>query len=261
MLDFMQDWPPGLTVLLIVVIAVVPAALGLWLVRRLCPPADLRRGHDVVGFTFNVVGVIYAVLLGFALSNIWGQYSQADEATQMEGVRLHTLYRSSFSLPAPNQMLLRAALTAYARTVVDDEWPLLRRRHDSKLAQAALTQLWKDYYAVEPVSEAQKLWLAESITTLNEMARLRGLRLLAAEQSVSWVMWLLLVIGGVMTCAFMCAFGVERYRAHLMMTAAVAGLILLILYVIYALDNPFWGEPHIKPEAFLRFLQTHPTPE
>jgi high-affinity Fe2+/Pb2+ permease len=84
---------------------------------------------------------------------------------------------------------------------------------------------------------------------------------MAADQTVSGVMWVLLLLGGVATCGFMRAFGVERFRAHLLMTTAVAVLILLILYIIYALDNPFEGQPRLTPEAFLRFLKAHPTPE
>ena len=52
-------------------------------------------------------------------------------------------------------------------------------------------------------------------------------------------MWVLLLLGGVAICGLMHAFGVERHRAHLLMTATVAVLILLILHMIYALDNPF----------------------
>jgi uncharacterized membrane protein YfcA len=74
-------------------------------------------------------------------------------------------------------------------------------------------------------------------------------------------MWVVLLLGAMATCGLMHAFGVERFRAHLLLTATVAVLILLILYMIYALDNPFGGEPHLTPEAFIRFLKAHPTPE
>lgn len=261
MLDFMQDWPAGSVLLLIVFIALGPAAAGIALGRRLRPMAELRREHDVVGFTFNVVGVIYAVMLGFVLTNIWGQYEHTDEVATLEGISLRNLHRNSYALPMTNQLAIRTALLAYTHAVVEDEWPALRRRHDSTLAQDAMQRVWQSYYAVQPTTAAQKLWLAESINTLNEIAKLRRVRILAAEQTVSWVLWIWLLTGGVMTCSFMYAFGVERYRSHLLMTASVTVLILMILYIIYALDNPFWGEPHITPDAFIRFLQVHPTPE
>jgi predicted membrane chloride channel (bestrophin family) len=261
MLDFLQEWPTMLILLAIVALSVVPTAVGLLIVRRLRPVAELRREHDVVGFTFSVVSVIYGVLLGFVLSTIWGQYSNTDEVAQLEGVSLRNLYRNSFMLPATNQVAVRTALTAYAHAVVEDEWQTLRHRRYSQLAQDALQRMWNRYYVVAPATEAQKLWLAESIKTLNEIAKLRSVRILAAEQSVNWLMWVLLLAGGAITCGFMYAFGVERFRAHLLMTAAVAALILLILFIIYELDNPFWGDPHIEPSAFLRFIKAYPTPE
>ena len=261
MLDFLQEWPTTLILLAIVALAFVPTAIGLLVVRRLRSVAELRRGHDVVGFTFSVVSVIYGVMLGFVLSTIWGQYSHTDEVAQLEGVSLRNLYRNSYALPATNQVVIRTALIAYAHAVAEDEWKTLRHRRYSQIAQDALQQMWSSYYAVAPATEAQKLWLAASIKTLNEIAGLRSVRLVAAEQSVNWLMWVLLFAGGAITCGFMYAFGVERFRAHLLMTAAVATLILLILFIIYELDNPFWGDPHIDPSAFLRFLKAYPTPE
>ena len=247
--------------LAVLAFAVGPSALGLLVVRRLWPATDLRREHDVVGFTFSVVGVIYGVMLGFVLSAIWGQYTHTDEIATLEGVSLRNLHRDSYALPAASQTAIRAALIAHAHAVVEDEWKMLRHRQDSRLAQETMERIWRSYYAVNPETDAQKAWLAESIHTLNEMALLRRVRILAADQTVSPVMWVLLVLGGAATCGFMHAFGVERFRAHLLMTATVAVLILLILYMIYALDNPFGGEPHITPDAFIRFLKAHPTPE
>ena len=257
----LQEWPTEFRLLALIVVAIVSTALGLLFVRRLRPAGELRREHDVVGFTFSVVSVIYGVMLGFVLSTIWGQYSHTDEVAQLEGVSLRNLYRNSYMLPATNQVAIRVALIGYAHAVVDDEWKTLRHRHFSQVAQDALQRMWSGYYDVAPTTEAHKLWLAESITTLNEIAKLRSMRILAAEQSVSWLMWVLLLAGGAITCGFMYAFGVERFRAHLLMTASVAALILLILLIIYELDNPFWGDPHIDPSAFLRFLKAYPTPE
>jgi hypothetical protein len=261
MLHYSQHWSTVMILLAVVAFAVGPSALGLLIVRRRWQAADLRREHDVVGFTFNVVGVIYGVMLGFVLSAIWGQYTHTDEISTLEGVSLRNLHRDSYALPSANQVAIRAALIAHAHAVVEDEWKTLRYGQDSQLAQQTMERVWRSYYAVNPETDAQKVWLAESISTLNEMAKLRRVRILAADQTVSGVMWVLLLLGGVVTCGFMHAFGVEKFRAHLLMTATVAVLILLVLYMIYALDNPFGGEPHLTPEAFIRFLKAHPTPE
>jgi hypothetical protein len=261
MLHYSQHWSTAMILLALLAFAVGSSALGLLIVRRHWLAADLRREHDVVGVTFSVVGLIYGVMLGFVLSAIWGQYTHTDEVATLEGVSLRNLHRDSYALPATHQTAIRAALIAHAHAVVEDEWKGLRYRQESQLAQDTMERIWRSYYAVNPETDAQKAWLAESIHTLNEMAKLRRVRILAANQTVSGVMWVLLLLGGVATCGFMHAFGVERFRAHLLMTATVAALILLILYMIYALDNPFGGEPHLTPDAFIRFLKAHPTPE
>ena len=86
----------------------------------------------MVGFTFNVVGVIYGVMLGFVLAAIWGQYTHTDEVATLEGVSLRNLHRNSYALPATNQVAIRAALIAHAHAVVEDEWQTLRYRQDSR---------------------------------------------------------------------------------------------------------------------------------
>jgi len=261
MLRYSEVWSTAMILVAVLVLAVGPSALGLVLIRRWCQVAELRRSHDVLGATFGVVGVIYAVMLGFVLSAIWGQYIHTDEVATLEGVSLRNLHRDSYALPAASQVAIRTALIAHAHAVVEDEWKALSVQRESHLAQETMEKIWRAYYAVTPETEAQKVWLAESIHTLNEMAKLRRVRILSADRTVSVVMWVLLLLGGVATCGFMHAFGVERFRSHLLMTTALTTLILLILHMIAALDNPFGGNPHLTPDAFTRFLQAHPTPE
>ena len=261
MLEFLIKWPAEVDLLILAGVAFVIAAGGLWLVRGRRPVADIRREHDVIGFTFNAVGVIYGVMLGFMLSMIWGEYSHTADVATAEGVNLRILYYKSFALPATNQVPIRQALLTYARAVAEDEWISLRHAQESPLAQAAIMDLWKCYYGVRPTNEVQKIWLQESLNTLNETTSQRRMRMQAAEQSVNPLIWELLICGGLITIGFMFIFGIERYRFHLLMTWALTFLIMLILFIIYELDNPFWGDPHITPDAFLRFIAAHPTPE
>jgi hypothetical protein len=248
------------SILLLVVVSFLIAWGGLGLLRGRRVLADVRREHDVIGFTLSVVGVIYGILLGFVLSMSWGEYSRTEEIATTEGVNLRILYYKSYTLPATNQLPVRSALLAYAHAVAEDEWLTLRHAQESPLADRAIMDLWKCYYTVHPTNETQRLWLQQSLQTLNEVTSQRRMRLLAAEQSVNPLLWELLLCGGVITISFILILGIERFRFHLLMTWAVTFLILLILFIIYELDNPFWGDPHITPDAFLRFLAAHPDP-
>jgi hypothetical protein len=53
------------------------AVVGLWTVQR-AVPSSLRREHnDVAGFIYEVVGVIYAVLLALVVIVVWEEHEAA----------------------------------------------------------------------------------------------------------------------------------------------------------------------------------------
>ena len=64
---YLSDMPIWLSVLLIVVLPTLVAMTGPLLVRRWLGLEKLIINNEVAGFKFTVVGVIYAVVLGFAV--------------------------------------------------------------------------------------------------------------------------------------------------------------------------------------------------
>ncbi len=261
MSEYLQSFSPLSLWVLLLLGGLLPVTGALLCVRRFRSVERLRRDYDVIGATFTVIGGLYGVLLAFMVMTVSTQFSNTLTYCEQEGNVLANLHRDSYGLPATNQLLVRQALIHYARVVVTDEWPELKQRSDSPRATAAMNRIWEQYHRIEPGTEREKIWLQESAARLNELAGLRRLRILASQDTLSGVLWALLLAGGTITIGFMYFFGVERLRAHLILTLALGGLILLILFVIYSYDNPFWGEPHIDPTAFLRFLARHPTPE
>ena len=261
MIHYAHAVSPLLLLSVLLLLAVVPATLLLVLVRHARAPESLRREHDVVAATFTVVGSLYGVLLAFMVMTVSTQYSATLAICESEGSALANLHRDSYGLPAASQVSIRQALIDYAHAVIEDEWPALRHRQDCPKATAAMDGIWKLYHGVKPGDERERAWLQQSISGLNELAGLRRMRILASQDTLGWMMWLLLIAGGVVTTGFMTFFGVERFRSHLILTLSLAGLIVLILSVVCSLDNPYWGEPRINPTSFLRFLAHHPTPE
>lgn len=69
-LNALPIWQSGL---LVVVLPTLLAVTGTALVRRRMRLTQLRPNNEVAGFKFAVVGVIYAVLLAFAVFTVWEQ--------------------------------------------------------------------------------------------------------------------------------------------------------------------------------------------
>ena len=78
MISFLTGLPLWLSGLLLVGLPTVLAMFGPILVRRYVTLEKLEKNNEVAGFKFAVVGVLYAVLLGFAIIVVWERFSDAE---------------------------------------------------------------------------------------------------------------------------------------------------------------------------------------
>src|SRR5580700_5363196 len=67
----------------------------LWMVRKRFSHKELKKNHDVVGFTFSIVGVLYSVILGFTVINVQNQYNLMLETIHTEASLLADLYEDA----------------------------------------------------------------------------------------------------------------------------------------------------------------------
>lgn len=63
-------------------------------------------------------------------------------------------------------------------------------------------------------------------------------------------MWVVLVVGEVITVSFTYLFGLETFWLHMLAVAALTVVVTLIIYTIAVLDYPFNGDLRVGPEAF-----------
>jgi hypothetical protein len=73
MISFLTRQPLWLSGMLIVGVPTVLAMIGPILVRRYVTLDKLRTNNEVAGFKFAAVGVLYAVLLAFAIHRRVGE--------------------------------------------------------------------------------------------------------------------------------------------------------------------------------------------
>lgn len=229
--------------------------LGLIVVRRVVPREVRETHNDVAGFIVAVVGVIYAVLLALVVIAVWEQFDAARVIAEREANAIADLYRGADGFADPDRDRLRARLRAYARIVVDDEWPLLAQARASERAWEALDEVWVVYLALDPQAGRETAVYDEALDQLDALGDARRERLLASRTTIPLVLWIALLGGGAITIGFSYFFGTGNERAHALMTTALAGVIGLGLYVIIAMDAPYSGDIAVSPEAFQQTLE------
>ena len=238
----------------------VPLSIaGTLIVRRLVGVEVLERHNEVAGFIYAVIGVLYAVLLGFTAIIVWEQFDKAQAGVDQEANQLADLYRHAQAFPDDTRRTLETQLRAYANLVVEKEWPAMAERTSnsetwemySPETWEMYNQLWRTYQQFQPQNDHERIWYAQSLTRLSQLGDQRRLRLLSSRsEGIPAVMWIALLGAGGVTIGFSFLFGTRSAVAQVLMTSALAMTIAVVLLSIVALEEPFRGITRVDPGAF-----------
>jgi len=239
---------------MMVIAGVLFSLAGLFVVRGTVPVKALKEHQDIAGLMNGIVGVVYAVILGFAVILVWEQFEDAKVTVAEEANSLANVYRLAYGFPAPVRRALRQQLRSYAQAVVQEEWGAMAEGRPSPRAWLALDETWELYERMEPRTNRENALYAESLTRLSDMSNQRRLRLLASRQGVPAIMWILLYVGAVTTIGFTYFFAAESLRAQVLMTSVMAADLMLALFLISALNYPFSGDVRIPPDPFIEVI-------
>jgi membrane protein implicated in regulation of membrane protease activity len=241
--------------IIFVSISVLLSVVGLYFVHRSVEPSLRKKNHDVAGYTFGIVGVVYAVLLGFTVVNVNDRYNDIQKNLVQESAVMLQLYRNAEVFPKEVKDGIRDQIFKYAKLVYEEEWDRMSMKAESEQAYDHLLQLWRKYYLVEPKGERENIWLGESVTKMNALADARVMRLHNSSESLGDMMWALLVAGALITILFMYFFYIESFTTHALLTALLTGTISFMLFLILSLDTAFTGYVHIEPKEIKKTME------
>ncbi|HEY3501876.1 MAG TPA: hypothetical protein VGN37_03680 [Actinocatenispora sp.] len=228
------------------------SALLLLLVYRAGDHERRERNNDVNGLVFAIVGVLYAIVVGFVVTSQWENVGAARDAAAQESNGLVQMYWAADALPADQRDAVRADCRAYARQVRDVEWPAMSgHRAVPGDGQRILDRLGR---TARPPADASDTTADQLRGSLNTVFENRQQRLAMARQDLSGMMWFVLVAGGLLTVALSYLFGVPGRTAHLIMVVSLVGTIGLLLYACFQLQYPFGPATDLGPTAMASAL-------
>jgi Protein of unknown function (DUF4239) len=254
MIFFLTNQPLWLSGLMVVGLGALLSMLGPALVRRHVDVERLRANNEVAGFKFATIGVLYAVLLAFAIIVVWQKFSDAEVDVVQEAGAAENLYRLSQGLGDKTGAAVRGAVANYLKVAIHDDWPAMDRATASS-ARAAKQALDEIYTALlSPDAQANGTVVSEMLRQLELVTQSRRARLVAAEGAVPNVIWLVLIGGAMVAIGFTFFFGAENLLSQVAMTAMLAVLIFSELLIIIVIDRPFTGVVKVEPTALAEVL-------
>jgi hypothetical protein len=221
--------------------------LGFLVARRFIPTKFEPSHNNIVGYIFGTLGVVYAVLLGFAIFLVWQQYEDTEQYAALEAGESLAIYRD-LSL-YPDQELakpIKEALASYMRSVIEEEYPAMAQMKRSKATDKAFHDLWAKLGTLNPRDFREQALYSQVLVDVHSMAKSRTNRIQASEDEMPDMMWLALIVGAVVTICCTFFFSPDHVKAHLAMTCLLAAVLAIVWFVIIGLDHPFLGWARIK---------------
>jgi len=236
MLDFLLGlrlWQLSLVILGLALAIGFGFSVGIRKLFRLNPTA---QQSDLAIDLMQVTSTYIGILLAFTGVLAWQDYKDAATAVQQEAGVISLVYRDVASY-GPKMAPARRDVKAYVDSVIVDEWPLLREGQRSRVTETRLLAIFDDIAMVTPENEREAAIYRESFMQLNEMVSLRRNRIASSRAELPPVLWIVAIVGSILTIAYASAFVSSRY-ALLMISGTSLTIGLLFLFLL-SVDYPF----------------------
>lgn len=256
MIYFLTSHSLWLSGMLLIGFGTLLAMLGPVVVRYYVTFESLTANNEIAGFKFAVLGVLYAVLLAFAIIIVWQKFSEAEASVVQEAGAATTIYRLSQGMGEEPADAIRDAVTTYLKTAIADDWPAMDRGEPSinSPTRKSLDAIYTTLLQSKSDQSLSNPVLSEILYQLDQMTQARRARLIAAQGAVPGVIWFVLFGGAIITIVFTFFFGTSNLRVQVIMTGMLAVVIFAELLAIIAIDWPFTGPVKVEPTPLMFVL-------
>lgn len=250
----MVDLLPVLGLSLAFILGTVALALATYGLSRLAASHLIDERTEGLGgsITFRI-----ASLHALVISLVFAQETQSFRDVQAGLVREATLVTDIFydldRYGTPEAAAQRGTVAAYARAVVEEDWP--RLQEEGALAERSYA-LWEEIYEfvldLEAGSPREAALRAHMLDGVHQIAELRQARVNMADIAIPLLFWIAAVGGLIFVCVPYFIF--PPTPLNLVLIAMFASYTGLIIGTIYGFSNPFSPPAALTPEPFVKLL-------
>lgn len=284
MFDWLYQFPTPVVAAIVVGVTALVAVGGFTLARRfLQPRIKYHDGvNDVISGALGTIGVLYGITVGLIAIDVWQRHTTAEDIVVREAAAIQVLYLmvsadigSHRAAGQPDQGTTRNAtepakigkssgelVSDYLRDVICVVWDEQRAGKKPSADWRALRSIRQVVLNLEPKDDGQQVRYAAAIQSLNQLNELRRLRADAANNKLSGLMWMIIVVGALMSMCLVYLFRLEDARLHLLVVGLLSGFLGLVFLMLVLNDRPFFGAGGIEPDTYteLGWMIKRPNP-
>jgi len=232
------------------IVLTVPVGL---LVIWIFPYEKIVNSSDGISSFSSIIGILYAIILGYVLVTVYGNFCDTEAVVEKEVTILIELLREAEGLPKEEAKKIHQATMEYISSVIDEEWNHMidtGKYHPNTLEKFSI--VYKIATNIKCQSSEQLVFLKEVADALSSLSTARFERVSFASSRVPDILWELLLGVGLVSFGMAFFFPVESTRLRLALLCSTAGVMTFTTLLIYMLDRPYNGSLNVKPESLIR---------
>lgn len=228
---------------LIIAATTAVAIAAMLLVRRNAPEGSYFADGDRASGVFGVLATGFALLLGLVVVLAFTSYDQSRTGAETEALMVVQQVEAAQFFPQAAADELTGELICYGRSVATDEWDRMRSGTLGDQVNPWGVALFRTLQTVQPETNSEQSaydkWLDQ--TSQREQARLD--RVHGAVGVIPVQLWIVLFFIAVVVFVYMLFFADSGERAvvQAVLMGSVVAVIVALLTLLQALDNPFHG--------------------
>jgi hypothetical protein len=141
-------------------------------------------------------------------------------------------------------------LRSYTRYVIEEAWPAQRRGIIPEGGTARVTAFQDKLLSFQPQARSEEILHAETLRQFDVFVEYRRQRLDSVSTGLPDVLWFVVCVGAVVNAVLTWLFDVKRLSVHLLLAGLMALFVSQMVFMIVAMDKPYWGEVSVGSEAF-----------
>jgi hypothetical protein len=255
--DWFLNLPVPWMALIVFVVTFVIAG-GVYLVVTRLAETDWARAFKAVSpGVLPVLGVLFALLVGFIAVDVWNTFDKAKTAVATEATALRAVVLLARNFPEEQRTRLDALVNRHIEVAIQQEWPEMAHQQAtlSPLATHLLEAL-HDAFALKPADDSQQAAKPEMIRSLRTALDARRQRIIISESSVGAVKWLAILFQAFCTLVAIAMVHADNRRACAITVTLFATGAALSVLLIAAYSRPFTGEISVTPELLMQVIAT-----
>lgn len=252
MTTWLYKFPDTAIILICILMSIVFMFVVHGICHRIIGDRVPKEGFKFAETIHNSMISLCTLVLAFSLVQAIGNYRQVNAQIAAEAAQINNLDRLLTRFNVDKASDVRKHLMAYAKSIVEDDWPELVNGGSSKKTTEMFKPVSQGIIAIQPTNDRQVSLYSSAINLAHDLERMREARLESGTMQIPtnyWVVIIFAMLAKILLSALLDRTNMGSYVLSVQM--AVLGALLGLVFIF---DEPYKGQTSVQPDNFVAVM-------